>query len=87
MANILEKLANLFTVKSIVTIILTVVFAMLALNGNVSQEFLTIYTVIVSFYFGTQYEQKSQLLSEAIPSSTKTNDDKYVVQENIDNMI
>ena len=48
------RLANLLTVKSLVTIILTVVFAVLTCTGRLEQSFMTIYTVIVSFYFGVQ---------------------------------
>ena len=55
MENLKKRLANLLTVKSIVTIALTVVFAVLALRGTISgTEFLTIFTVVVGFYFGTQ---------------------------------
>lgn len=54
MKNIIEKLANLFSIKSLVTLILTIVFAVLSLKGLVSQEFMTIYTVVIAFYFGTQ---------------------------------
>lgn len=54
-----ERIWKLLTVKSIVTLTLTAVFSFLALVGRISgQEFLTIFTVIVSFYFGTQYEKK-----------------------------
>lgn len=54
-----ERLNKLLTVKSIVTLTLTAVFSFLSLRGAISgQEFLTIFTVIVSFYFGTQYEKK-----------------------------
>lgn len=54
-----EKLAKLINVKSIITIILSGVFAYLAVIGKVSAEqFLTIFTVIVSFYFGTQSAKK-----------------------------
>ena len=50
-----EKIANrLLTVKSIVTILLTVVFAVLTVIGRLDQNFMMIYTVIISFYFGTQ---------------------------------
>ena len=53
--NLLTKrLSNLLCVKSIVTIVLTGVFAFLAVTGKVSQEFMTIYTMIMGFYFGTQ---------------------------------
>ena len=53
-----EKLTKLLCVKSIVTIVLTAVFAFLAVTGVVSgEQFLTIFTVIISFYFGTQHEK------------------------------
>lgn len=55
MEQLCKRLANLLTVKSIVTIALTVVFAALALHGTISgTEFLTIFTVVIGFYFGTQ---------------------------------
>ena len=50
-----KRFANLLTVKSIVTVTLTVVFSALALRGTISgTEFLTIFTVVIGFYFGTQ---------------------------------
>ena len=55
MEQLCKRLANLLTVKSIVTIALTVVFAALALRETISgTEFLTIFTVVIGFYFGTQ---------------------------------
>ena len=55
----LKKLAKLIDVKSLVTLALTAVFCVLALNGRLSAEqFLTVFTVVISFYFGTQYEKK-----------------------------
>lgn len=55
-----ERLSKLFTVKSIVTILLTIVFSYLSIIKVITgQEFLTIFTVVVSFYFGTQHEKKS----------------------------
>lgn len=54
-----KRLANLLAVKSIVTVILTVVFAYLAVAGQVTTEqFLTVFTVVIAFYFGTQTERK-----------------------------
>ena len=51
---------KLFTVKSIVTIILTVVFSILALRGDITAEqFVMIFTTVIAFYFGTQAEKKS----------------------------
>lgn len=56
-----ERMANLLTVKSIVTIVLTGVFAGLSLLGNISgDQFLTVFSVVVAFYFGTQHEKKAQ---------------------------
>lgn len=55
MENLKKRLANLLTVKSLVTLTLTVVFAVLALKGTISgTEFLTIFTTVIAFYFGTQ---------------------------------
>lgn len=48
------KLAKLIDVKSIVTLLLTVVFCVLCLMGTLPMEFMTIYTMIIGFYFGTQ---------------------------------
>lgn len=54
-----EKLSNLLTVKSIVTIVLAFVFAFLSITGKVSgDQFLVIFTTIIAFYFGTQHEKK-----------------------------
>ena len=49
-----KRLANILTIKSLVTLILTAVFAVMTVQGTLEQPFLTIYTVIISFYFGTQ---------------------------------
>ena len=56
----IDKLKNLINVKSIVTILITIIFCILSLKNYISSEqFLTIFTVIISFYFGTQYEKKN----------------------------
>ena len=55
-----KRLANLLCVKSIVTIVLTCVFAYMTVMGAVSSDqFLTVFTVVIAFYFGTQ-AQKAQ---------------------------
>lgn len=57
-----KRLANLLTVKSIVTVVLTVVFAYLSVTGHVTtDQFLTVFTVVIAFYFGTQAERKAQV--------------------------
>lgn len=56
-----EKLTKLIDVKSIVTLVLTLVFAYLSVVGKIqSQEFLTIFTVIISFYYGVQYQKNTK---------------------------
>ena len=50
-----ERIANLLSIKSLVTIILTVVFAYLSITKVIAgEQFLTIFTVVIAFYFGTQ---------------------------------
>jgi len=55
-----EKFTKLINVKSIVTILLTLVFVFLAVRGDISQEVMTIYTTVIAFYFGTQYEKREK---------------------------
>lgn len=52
--SLTHRLSNLLSVKSLVTLILTLVFAYLSCTGAISKDFITIYTVIIAFYFGTQ---------------------------------
>ena len=53
-----EKLKKLIDVKSIVTILLTGVFSYLSITGKISpDQYLTIFTVVIGFYFGTQYQK------------------------------
>ena len=56
-----NKLAKLIDVKSIVTLIMTIVFACLSAKGTVtSDQFITIFTTVIAFYFGTQYQKNSK---------------------------
>ena len=52
--TILKRLGALLSVKSLVTMVLTGVFAFLAVTGNIQQDFMTVYAVVIAFYFGTQ---------------------------------
>lgn len=61
----MEKLRNLLTVKSIVTLVLTLVFAYMAVRGEISRDFMTIYVVVISFYFGTQHAKQEETQSAA----------------------
>lgn len=63
MENIIKRLGNLLSVKSIVTLGLTIIFAVLALRRDISgKDFLTIFLTVITFYFGTQ----SQKVQDAI---------------------
>ena len=59
-----KRLATLLSVKSLVTLILTGVFAWMSVANTISQDFMTIYAVIIAFYFGTQ----SQKVQDAVDS-------------------
>ncbi len=60
--SIIKRLGNLLSVKSLVTLILTGVFAVMALRGTISQDFMTVYAVVVAFYFGTQSQKVQDAL-------------------------
>ena len=69
MINLKERLSKLIDVKSIVTLILTILFFILALKEIIdANAVLTIYTTVIAFYFGTQYQknvnQKEQEIIE-----------------------
>ena len=59
--EILKKnAANLLKVKTIVTLLLTVVFCVLALTGTISgADFLQIFAIVITFYFCSQNEKKA----------------------------
>lgn len=60
--SIVKRLGNLMSVKSLVTLILTVVFAYMACTGQISQDFMTVYAVVIAFYFGTQSQKVQDAL-------------------------
>ena len=63
--KIVKRVAALLSVKSIVTLILTAVFSVLCLRGDITgQDFMTIFLIVMSFYFGTQ----TQKISDAMDS-------------------
>ena len=67
MDELKKRLANLLAVKSIVTVILTAVFAYLSVAGQVTtDQFLTVFTVVIAFYFGTQAEKRGQGAAEVM---------------------
>lgn len=57
--EILKNLAALIKVKTIVTLVVTAIFAVMAINGTISADnVMIIVSMVVSFYFGTQAEKK-----------------------------
>ena len=61
--TILKRLSVLLSVKSIVTLVLTGVFAYLAVTGVVGgTDFLTIFLMVISFYFGSQSPKLQNIL-------------------------
>ena len=60
--KIVKRVANLLSVKSLVTLILTAVFAYMAVTNQISQDFMTVYAVVIAFYFGTQSQKQQDAL-------------------------
>ena len=55
MKTLLENIANLFKVKTIVTMVVMAIFGVLSLRGDISADnAMIIISMVVSFYFGTQ---------------------------------
>lgn len=58
-------LANLLKVKTIVTMFVMVVFAVLALRGDISADnAMVIVSTVIAFYFGSQTEKKNAKMDE-----------------------
>ena len=60
--TIIKRLGTLLSVKSLVTLTLTAVFAVMALKGTISQDFMTVYAVVIAFYFGSQSQKVQDAL-------------------------
>ena len=59
MKKVVENLANLIKVKTIVTLAVTAVFAVLSLRGTIGADnVMIIISMVVAFYFGTQHEKQ-----------------------------
>ena len=58
--EILKNIAALIKVKTIVTMVVIAIFAVLSLRGDISADnAMIIISMVVSFYFGTQAEKKA----------------------------
>ena len=59
MKQVLQNIANLLKVKTLVTMVVCTIFAVLSLKGTISPDNVMIITsMVVSFYFGTQHEKR-----------------------------
>lgn len=69
-----ERLAKLINVKSIITILLAIVFSYLSISGDIQpDQFMTIFTVIISFYFGMKTEKNNNNSKEDNNNSKDSN--------------
>lgn len=76
MQDFLKRIAKLIDVKSIISILTTLVFCYLALRKYLSAEvFISVYSIIIGFYFGTQYS-KVQSSLENVNNNINENDNK-----------
>ena len=59
MELVVKRITNLLKIKSLVTLALTAAFVYLCIIGEISaDQFLTVFTVVIAFYFGTQTGRK-----------------------------
>lgn len=64
-----NKIAKLIDVKSISTLSMVATFVFLAVTGAIPPDkFLTIFTVVVSFYYGTQYQKNVEKSVKTVES-------------------
>lgn len=64
METMMKRLSNLVSVKSLVTLTLTGVFAYMSCTNNISQDFMTVYAVVIAFYFGTQSQKVQDVIDK-----------------------
>ena len=56
--EILKNIANLIKVKTIVTLVVIAIFAVLSLRGDISADnVMIVVSTVIAFYFGTQHEK------------------------------
>ncbi len=60
MDTLIKNAAALLKVKTLVTLLVIIVFAVMALTGQISADnVMIVVSMVVSFYFGTQHEKKT----------------------------
>ena len=76
MKNVVKQLTELIDVKTIVTLIVMVVFAVLALSGKITADNVMIVTsTVVAFYFGTQHQKKGADKAESAVVADQTGEE------------
>lgn len=57
----LKNLANLIKVKTIVTLVVICIFAVLSIRGDITADnVMIVVSTVIAFYFGTQHEKKTE---------------------------
>lgn len=77
MQLVIKRITNLLKIKSLVTLALTAAFVYLCIIGQISaDQFLTIFTVVIAFYFGTQSARKEDAAETAANAAAEKPDVK-----------
>lgn len=76
-----NKLANLLEVKKLIALLLSLAFIYLAIKGTFQPEFVSIYTMIVGFYFGSSNERQRQIVTAEREEQLKEQVQEEVVDE------
>ena len=70
---VVSHIVNLIKIKSLLTLALTATFVVLALRGEIApDQFLTIFTTVVAFYFGSQVGKKEDADTAKEESNSNT---------------
>lgn len=60
MTDFVKNLANLVKVKTIVTMVVIAIFAVLALRGDITADnVMIVVSTVIAFYFGTQTKKEA----------------------------
>ena len=67
-----DKIVKLIDLKSIVTLTLTVSFVVMSGKGQISAEqFITVFTTVIAFYFGVQFNKNSPTANNSTEKTRK----------------
>ena len=59
--DILKNFAALIKVKTIITMVVIAIFAVLSMRGDIAADnVMIVVSTVIAFYFGTQSEKKSK---------------------------